>query len=374
MIKKYKNRRLFMSMFCYQCQEASKGTGCTIRGVCGKTDQVASLQDLLIYTVKGIAVLAEKGKSVGIDFPENNHYTMTSLFMTITNANFDDQTILNQIRTGLALREEMKRALVAKNIDLSGMHDCVEWFADSDEEMKAKSFSSEVGVLATENEDIRSLRELIIYGLKGMAAYAEHAYNLKYENKAIYEFISKALVSTLDSTLGADELVELTLETGKFGVEAMALLDKANTETYGNPEITSVNIGVRNNPAILISGHDLRDMEQLLEQTKDTGVDIYTHGEMLPANYYPAFKKYNHFVGNYGNSWWLQKEEFETFNGPILFTTNCIVPPKADHIDRIYTTGASGYPGCKHINPNKEGEKDFSKSLSMQRDFLLLQK
>ena len=349
-----------MSMFCYQCQEASKGTGCTIRGVCGKTDQVASLQDLLIYTVKGIAVLAEKGKSVGIDFPENNHYTMTSLFMTITNANFDDQTILNQIRTGLALREEMKRALVAKNIDLSGMHDCVEWFADSDEEMKAKSFSSEVGVLATENEDIRSLRELIIYGLKGMAAYAEHAYNLKYENKAIYEFISKALVSTLDSTLGADELVELTLETGKFGVEAMALLDKANTETYGNPEITSVNIGVRNNPAILISGHDLRDMEQLLEQTKDTGVDIYTHGDMLPANYYPAFKKYNHFVGNYGNSWWLQKEEFETFNGPILFTTNCIVPPKADHIDRIYTTGASGYPGCKHINPNKEGEKDFS--------------
>ena len=349
-----------MSMFCYQCQEASKGTGCTIRGVCGKTDQVASLQDLLIYTVKGIAVLAEKGKSVGIDFPENNHYTMTSLFMTITNANFDDQTILNQIRTGLALREEMKRALVAKNIDLSGMHDCVEWFADSDEEMKAKSFSSEVGVLATENEDIRSLRELIIYGLKGMAAYAEHAYNLKYENKAIYEFISKALVSTLDSTLGADELVELTLETGKFGVEAMALLDKANTETYGNPEITSVNIGVRNNPAILISGHDLRDMEQLLEQTKDTGVDIYTHGEMLPANYYPAFKKYSHFVGNYGNSWWLQKEEFETFNGQILFTTNCIVPPKADHIDRIYTTGASGYPGCKHINPNKEGEKDFS--------------
>ncbi|HBH13028.1 MAG TPA: hydroxylamine reductase [Clostridiales bacterium] len=356
-----------MSMFCYQCQESSKGTGCTVRGVCGKTDQVANLQDLLMYTVKGLAALAEKGKSVGVEFSEYNHYMMTSLFMTITNANFDEKIIIDQIKRGLTMREEMKKDLMTKEVNLTGMHDCVEWTAESEEDMKTKSLSSEVGVLATENEDIRSLRELVTYGLKGMAAYAEHAYNLKFENKEIYDFITKALVSTLDDTLGADELVALTLETGKYGVEAMALLDKANTETYGNPEITSVNIGVRNNPAILISGHDLRDMEQLLEQTKGTGVDVYTHGEMLPANYYPTFKKYDHFVGNYGNSWWLQKEEFETFNGPILFTTNCIVPPKADHIERIYTTGASGYPGCKHINPDSEGNKDFSQIIEHAR-------
>jgi len=358
-VKKAKEDEI-MSMFCYQCQEASKGTGCTIRGVCGKTDEVANLQDLLIYITKGTAVLAEAGKEAGVTFPENDHFTMTSLFMTITNANFDDQVIIDQIKKGIQLREDMKRKLAENNVSYSTKHDCVTWTAEADDAIRAKAEAAEVGVLATENEDIRSLRELIIYGLKGIAAYAEHAYNLKYESQEVYDFITKALASTLDETLGADELVALTLETGKYGVDVMALLDKANTSTYGNPEITEVNIGVRNNPAILISGHDLKDMEQLLEQTKDSGVDIYTHGEMLPANYYPAFKKYDHFVGNYGNSWWKQKEEFETFNGPILFTTNCIVPPKEAHVERIYTTGASGYPGCKHIEPNKEGKKDFS--------------
>jgi hydroxylamine reductase len=348
-------------MFCYQCQEASKGTGCTIKGVCGKTDQVANFQDLLIYTTKGTAILAEIGKKNGIEFPKNDYYTMTALFMTITNANFDDDAIVEKIKEGLALREEMKAELINKGIALAELHDSVLWTANSKDEMKAKSDSAGVGVLATENEDVRSLRELIIYGLKGMAAYAEHAYNLGKESKEVFAFTTKALAATLDDKLTADELVALTLETGKFGVDVMALLDGANTGTYGNPEITEVNIGVRSNPAILISGHDLKDLEQLLIQTQGTGVDVYTHGEMLPAHYYPAFKKYDNFVGNYGNSWWKQKEEFETFNGPILFTTNCIVPPKADHIERIYTTGASGYPGCVHIEPDTEGKKDFGK-------------
>ena len=356
-----------MSMFCYQCQEAAKGTGCTIKGVCGKPDYVANLQDLMIYTLKGIALVKEEGWKAGLEFPKADHFTMTGLFMTITNANFDDEAFRAKIKEGLALREEMKEELKEKGVSLVDMHDAAIWFADTADAMQAKADSVQVGVLATENEDVRSLRELVTYGLKGIAAYAEHALNLGKEDKNVYDFITKALTATLDDSLSADELVALTLETGKFGVDVMALLDAANTETYGNPEITEVNIGVRNNPAILISGHDLKDMEQLLEQTKGTGVDVYTHGEMLPANYYPAFKKYDNFVGNYGNSWWKQKEEFTTFNGPILFTTNCIVPPKEDQIERIYTTGSAGYPGCKHIEPDENGIKDFSEIIEQAK-------
>ncbi|MCT4563842.1 MAG: hydroxylamine reductase [Maledivibacter sp.] len=349
-----------MSMFCYQCQEAAKGTGCTLRGVCGKTDKVANIQDLMIYTLKGIALLDQQGKKIGVKFPKADHFIMNGLFMTITNANFNDEMFVEEIKKGLALREEMKQELKNQGVSLENLHDAATWAVDTDEAIKAKSESLEVGVLATENEDVRSLRELITYGVKGMAAYAEHAYNLGKEKVEIYAFMSKALAATLDDTLSADDLVALTLETGKFGVDTMAMLDAANTGAYGNPEITEVNIGTRNNPAILISGHDLKDLERLLEQTEGTGVDVYTHSEMLPAHYYPAFKKYDHFVGNYGNAWWKQKEEFETFNGPILFTTNCIVPPKAEHIERIYTTGATGFPGCKHIVADEKGVKDFS--------------
>lgn len=347
-------------MFCYQCQETAKGTGCTVRGVCGKTDVVSNLQDLLIYTIKGIALVVEEGLKAGVEFPEANFFVMNGLFMTITNANFDDAVIIEKIKEGLVLRDGMKAKLQAKGISLGDLHDAATWVAYSDEKIQAKANSSQVGILATEDEDIRSLRELITYGVKGMAAYAEHAYNLGKENDEIYRFMHRTLAATLDDTLTVDDLVALTLETGKYGVETMAMLDAANTGEYGNPEITEVEIGVRQNPAILISGHDLKDLEQLLEQTEGTGVDVYTHGEMLPAHYYPAFKKYDHFVGNYGNAWWRQKEEFESFNGPILFTTNCIVPPKAEHIDRIYTTGAAGYPGCKHIEADDNGIKDFS--------------
>jgi len=347
-------------MFCYQCQEAAKGTGCTVQGVCGKNEQVANLQDLLIYTVKGISILSLKAKEEGLENENVDSYVVKSLFMTITNANFDDDAIIETIKEGLEIRETIKAALENKGVNLGDLHDAATWNASSDSEVKAKADSVTVGVLATENEDVRSLRELITYGVKGMAAYAHHAENLGSESKEIYTFMQKALAATLDDTLSADDLVALTLETGKFGVDVMALLDSANTGKYGNPEITEVNIGVRNNPAILISGHDLTDLEQLLEQTEGTGVDVYTHSEMLPAHYYPAFKKYDHFVGNYGNAWWKQKEEFESFNGPVLFTTNCLVPPKSDYIDRIYTTGATGYPGCKHIEADENGKKDFS--------------
>ncbi len=349
-----------MSMFCYQCQEAAKGTGCTARGVCGKTDKVANIQDLMVYTLKGIALLEQKGVKAGVKFTKADHFIMNGLFMTITNANFNDEMFIEEVKKGLALREEMKEELKNKGVSLDDLHDAATWTASTDEAIKAKAESAGVGVLATENEDVRSLRELITYGVKGMAAYAEHAYNLGKENEEIFAFTSKALAATLDDTLSADDLVALTLETGKFGVDTMAMLDAANTGAYGNPEITEVNIGVKNNPSILISGHDLKDLEQLLKQTEGTGVDVYTHSEMLPAHYYPAFKKYDHFVGNYGNAWWKQKEEFETFNGPILFTTNCIVPPKAEHIERIYTTGATGFPGCKHIVADENGVKDFS--------------
>jgi len=343
-------------MFCYQCQETARNTGCTVKGVCGKEADVSNLQDLLIYVTKGISqIVVTHGLDIG-QLGDVNHQMLTSLFMTITNANFDDDAVEAQIVRMIALRDEL-----AGGRNLEGLHDAATFCADGHEAMMKKSESSEVGVLATGNEDVRSLRELITYGLKGMAAYGEHALNIGKEDTGIYAFIYEALAALLDDELSADDLVALTLKTGEYGVSAMALLDDANTSRYGNPEITEVNIGVRNNPAILISGHDLVDMEMLLEQTEGTGVDVYTHGEMLPANYYPAFKKYDHFVGNYGNAWWQQTTEFVSFNGPILFTTNCIVPPKSEEVrSRIYTTGASGYPGCDHISADENGHKDFS--------------
>ncbi|MHB8131853.1 MAG: hydroxylamine reductase [Mobilitalea sp.] len=350
-----------MSMFCYQCQETAKGTGCEIKGVCGKNEEVAKLQDLLIYVSKGISEIVVKGKLDVSDILETNREMLTSLFITITNANFDENAIEKQIIKTIDLRNEL-----AKKVNLDVYHDSVSFEVGTRSQMLEKA--SQVGVLSTENEDIRSLRELIIYGLKGLAAYAEHAYNIGKEDLSIYSFVYEALSATLDDTLSANDLVALTLKTGEYGVKTMALLDEANTSKYGNPEITSVNIGVRNNPAILISGHDLTDLEQLLEQTKGTGVDVYTHGEMLPAHYYPAFKKYENFVGNYGNSWWKQVGEFETFHGPILFTTNCIVPPKSEEVHkRIFTTGASGFPGCPHIIPDENGKKDFSEIITMAK-------
>ncbi|HHT64945.1 MAG: hydroxylamine reductase [Caldicoprobacterales bacterium] len=348
-------------MFCYQCQEAAKNTGCTVRGVCGKNEEVANLQDLLIYGLKGIAHIVVKEGLDPADLKEVNYETINSLFMTITNANFDADSIERQIKKVLSLRDEL-----AKSVSAEGLHDAAVFQVDSRESMLEKAAS--VGVLSTENEDVRSLRELITYGLKGMAAYAEHAYNIGKENLEVYSFIYEALAAALDDTLSADELVALTLKTGEHGVKVMALLDEANTSKYGNPEITEVNIGVRSNPAILISGHDLTDLEQLLEQTEGTGVDVYTHSEMLPAHYYPAFKKYDHFAGNYGNAWWKQVTEFESFRGPILFTTNCIVPPKSEEVrSRIFTTGSSGYPGCKHIVADENGRKDFSEIIELAK-------
>lgn len=348
-------------MFCYQCQEAAGGKGCTKVGMCGKTSEVANLQDLMIYGLKGLSELGVKADEIGYKMESLDRLIIEGLFMTITNANFDKDRFFEGIKLVLKKRDELKSILEEKGVDLQGLKDAATFTVNSNDEIVFKSNSAEVSVLATENEDVRSLRELIIYGLKGMAAYAEHADNLGFEDEEISKFIRKALVATMDDSMSADDLVALTLETGKYGVQTMALLDKANTSTYGNPEISEVNIGVRNNPAILVSGHDLKDFEELLEQTKDSGVDIYTHGEMLPANYYPTFKKYDHFVGNYGNAWWQQKEEFDKFNGAILFTTNCIVPPKADYADRVYTTGSSGYPGFKHIPDRVDGQpKDFS--------------
>ncbi|MGH4118533.1 hydroxylamine reductase [Clostridium sp.] len=348
-----------MGMFCYQCQEASKGTGCTVRGVCGKTDDVANMQDLLIYVLKGISIYSTKARELGIENEEVNKFVVNGLFMTITNANFDKARFVDTITKGLELREVIKAQLVkAGGVIDENLPECASWTGTS-EEFESKSIN--VGVLKTENEDVRSLRELVIYGIKGMAAYVEHAYVLEYENKDLYAFMQKGLEQTTNDKLTVDELVALVLECGKYGVDAMALLDEANTTTYGNPEITKVNIGVRNNPGILISGHDLKDMEELLKQTEGTGVDVYTHSEMLPANYYPAFKKYDHLVGNYGNAWWKQNSEFESFNGPILMTTNCITPPKASYKERVYTTGASGFYGLKHIADRKDGmTKDFS--------------
>ena len=351
-----------MSMFCFQCQEAMKGTGCTSVGMCGKKEDVANLQDLLVYTVKGVAIFSSELRKKNKVDKNINHFLLDGLFSTITNANFDKQAIIDKIQKGLKIRDEIKARLVADgSTPAFNDHDAAKWIAGSENAMEEKAKS--VGVLHTQNEDVRSLRELLTYGIKGMAAYTEHAFNLGFEDDTIYNFIEKGLLATMDDTLTAEQLVALVLECGQYGVNAMALLDKANTTRYGNPEITKVNIGVGTNPAILISGHDLRDMEDLLKQTEGTGVDVYTHSEMLPAHYYPAFKKYKHFVGNYGNAWWKQKSEFTSFNGPILFTTNCIVPPtaNAEYTDRIYTTGASGLTGAKYIPFRPDGQsKDFT--------------
>ncbi|GET34397.1 hydroxylamine reductase [Prolixibacter bellariivorans] len=348
-----------MSMFCFQCQEASKGEGCIIKGICGKTDDVANLQDLLVFVTKGISIYAQEARQMGIEWEPVNRFVFDALFMTITNANFDKTKIEEKIREGLKLRTELKNRFEAEGGKLLNTHESVTWEADTLEAFEEKA--ANVGVLSTANPDVRSLRELVVYGVKGIAAYAEHAFNLGYEKKELYAFMQKALAATTDDTLSVDDLVALTMETGKYGVDVMALLDQANTESYGNPEITEVNLGVQKNPGILVSGHDLKDFEELLKQTEGTGVDIYTHSEMLPANYYPAFKKYDHFVGNYGNAWWKQKEEFEAFNGPVLLTTNCLVPPADAYKDRVYTTGAAGFDGVKHIAPRKDGEpKDFS--------------
>ncbi|CEQ19236.1 hydroxylamine reductase [Paraclostridium sordellii] len=342
-------------MFCFQCQETAGCTGCTKFGVCGKSPDLARMQDLLIYTTKGLSEittrLRNEGKKVA---DEVNHLVTINLFTTITNANFDNEVFYERVNKTLQIKADLLTELANKE-DLS---EAALWNAITREEMDEKS--TKVGVLATKNEDIRSLRELIIYGLKGMSAYMKHANALGYDNEDINAFMQSTLAKTLNDNLTVQELVELTLETGKVGVDAMALLDSANTGTYGHPEITKVNIGVRNNPGILISGHDLKDLELLLKQTEGTGVDVYTHSEMLPAHYYPAFKKYSHFAGNYGNAWWKQKEEFESFNGPILMTTNCIVPPKDSYKDRVYTTGAAGFEGCTHITGNSEDDKDFS--------------
>ena len=350
-----------MSMFCYQCQETAKNSGCTVKGVCGKNEEVAKLQDLLIYACKGVSEVVTKGKLVVNELSEVNHEVLKSLFITITNANFDEAAIEKQIQNMIRLRDELGQKASGVQLGDAGL------FTVTDRASMLEKAST-VGVLATENEDVRSLRELIIYGLKGMAAYTHHALNIGKENTEINAFIYEALAATLDNSLTADQLVALTLKTGQFGVSAMALLDEANTSKYGNPEITSVNIGVRKNPAILISGHDLTDLEQLLEQTQGTGVDVYTHSEMLPAHYYPFFKKYDNFAGNYGGSWWRQVDEFGPFNGPILFTTNCIVPPRTDEIrNRIFTSGASGFPGCMHIVADEKGKKDFSAVIEMAK-------
>lgn len=350
-----------MSMFCYQCQETAKNTGCTARGVCGKNDEVAGLQDLLIYSLKGLSRIVRAGAVDVTTIPEVNHQVLRGLFMTITNANFDDGAIEEQIKTMITLRDTLREKTAPNE-----KHDAAVYHVTDRASMLRKA--ADVGVLSTENEDVRSLRETVIYGLKGMAAYAEHALNLGKENTEIYTFIYEALAATLDDGISAEDLVALVLKTGEHGVKAMALLDEANTSRYGNPEITEVDIGVRNNPAILISGHDLVDLEQLLQQTEGTGVDVYTHGEMLPGHYYPAFKKYDHFAGNYGGSWWKQLTEFESFHGPILFTTNCIVPPKSEEVkSRIFTTGSAGFPGCAHIVPDADGKKDFSQIIDMAK-------
>ena len=346
-------------MFCYQCQETVKNEGCGIKGFCGKTEETANLQDLLIYVLKGIAIYAEKAKEKG---PLNNKYgrfTAEALFATITNVNFDNDRIIALIREALKLRDELMA-------DMPGdLHDSTVWFSDDVAEFAKKAAG--IGILSMENVDVRSLRMLLIYGIKGISAYAEHAAVLGFEDEKIYNFLMEALVSTTKD-LSVDEMVAMVMRAGECAVNVMALLDKANTSTYGNPEISKVNIGVRGNPGILISGHDLKDMEELLKQTQGTGVDVYTHGEMLPANSYPAFKKYSHFVGNYGSSWWKQAEEFESFNGPILMTTNCIIPVKDSYKGRIFTTGVVGYPGVKHIPPRiKGGSKDFSEIIALAK-------
>jgi len=360
-------------MFCFQCQETAKNAGCTVKGVCGKPEDTANLQDLLIYALKGIAVYAERLKEFGVSDKETGLFAAKSLFATITNANWDNDRFVTMIREGLGRRDQLKDKYLAAYKEKNGkyfdepLHDSATWFSDDAAEFEEKAKS--VGVLATENEDVRSLRELLIIGLKGIAAYADHAAILGFEKDDIYGFIMEALASTTKD-LSVDDMIAMVMKAGEVAVDTMALLDEANTSAYGHPEITEVNIGVGNNPGILISGHDLKDMEELLKQTEGSGVDVYTHGEMLPANYYPAFKKYDHFAGNYGGSWWLQNKEFEFFNGPILLTTNCLVPLKKDNTykDRLFTTGVVGYVGAKHIPDRAEGEdKDFSEIVELAK-------
>ncbi|HOP62350.1 MAG TPA: hydroxylamine reductase [Spirochaetota bacterium] len=347
-------------MFCFQCQETVKNQGCLVKGVCGKEESTAQLQDLLIYNLKGIAYLAETKIEKGEDITATGKLICDSLFATITNANFDNARITELIKNAVAMKKQL-----AGETGMQDVPEAASWINTDSTVFIEKGKT--VGVLSTENEDVRSLRELLIYGLKGIAAYMDHAVVLGYSDSDIYKFMIEGLASTLKD-LSVDEMIALVLKCGETGVKAMALLDKANTETYGNPEITKVNIGVRSNPGILISGHDLKDMEELLIQTEGTGVDVYTHGEMLPANYYPAFKKYSHFAGNYGNAWWKQNEEFESFNGPILMTTNCIIPVRDSYKDRIFTTGMTGYPGVKHIADRAEGgKKDFSEIISLAK-------
>jgi hydroxylamine reductase len=358
-------------MFCNQCQETARGTGCEFGGVCGKSEELADLQDLLIYTLRGISEIVVRG---GLDvntLGSVNHEVLKSLFMTITNANFDDNAVIRQIRTMLALRNGLRERISAEPLsdtaDLSRpLHDAAVFEVDSEKEMAFKA--SYAGYLTTENEDIRSLRQLIIFGIKGLAAYTHHALNLGKEKEELYSFVYEALAATLDDSLSAEELTALVMKTGQSGVTAMALLDEGNTSKFGDPEMTEVSICVGKNPGILISGHDLTDLEQLLEQTQGSGIDVYTHSEMLPAHYYPVFKKYSHFVGNYGNAWWKQDTEFESFHGPVLFTTNCIVPPDSESVrSRIFTTGATGYPGCTHIESDSDGRKDFSTIIEMAK-------
>lgn len=342
-------------MFCFQCQETAGCSGCTQVGVCGKEPEVAAIQDLLVYVTKGLSAVTTRMRAEMKEVPADvNHMVTMNLFITITNANFDYDAIVPYIQKTLAKKDELLSQLEHQE----GLPEAAYWTSTDPSTFPAKA--AEVDVLATKDEDIRSLRELVIYGLKGLSAYSKHANALLHEDEDTDAFLQSALAKTLDDSLSVEDLIALTMETGKYGVNAMALLDKANTTAYGNPEMTKVNLGVGTRPGILVSGHDLRDMEMLLKQTEGTGVDVYTHSEMLPAHYYPAFKKYSHFIGNYGNAWWQQKEEFDSFNGPILMTTNCIVKPKESYKDRVYTTGAAGYPGCKHIPGDIGEEKDFS--------------
>jgi len=349
-----------MSMFCYQCQETANGTGCTIAGICGKKDDLANMQDLLVYVVKGLGIVNTEARELGLKNSKADEFIVNSLFMTITNANWDKNDFYNKVREGLSIREEIKSSIEKSGSQLANGSDFVTWYGDTSLEFENKAAAQEVSILATKDEDIRSLRELITYGLKGLAAYLQHAAHLGYKKDDLYAFMQKTLSQITDDSATLEELIALSMEVGKYGVHGMELLDTANTSTYGHPEVTKVNIGVGKNPGILISGHDLKDIEQLLKQTEGTGVDVYTHSEMLVANYYPAFKKYDHFVGNYGNAWWEQTREFESFNGPILMTTNCIVPPKASYKDRMYTTGATGVEGVTYIEEKEDGTKDFS--------------
>jgi hydroxylamine reductase len=356
-----------MSMFCFQCQETARNTGCTVAGVCGKKEETANLQDLLIFVLRGIAVYGEKANELGISLEKPGIFIARSLFATITNANFDDERFIALIREALAVRDGIKNQIVAEKGEeaLGELPDAATWTSNDLEEFKLKAL--EIGVLSTENEDVRSLRELLVIGLKGISAYADHAEILGFENDDIYRFLMEALASTTKD-LSVDEMVGLVLKAGETAVTTMALLDEANTSTYGNPEITEVNLGVRDKPGILISGHDLRDMADLLAQTEGTGVDVYTHSEMLPCQSYPAFKKYEHLVGNYGGPWYQQNQDFETFNGPILMTTNCIIKVKDSYKDRIFTSGMAGYPGVTHIPDRKDGQpKDFSAIIELAK-------